>query len=91
MFAALSLAVSQFLRTFTMLFSGMEQGASAFNNIMGVANDASGSMADVATVERKIARHKALADARADAAAIGLSLDDNLEVKTTKVKAIASA
>ena len=88
MFATISLAIAQFFRAMTMFFSGVEQGASAFNNIMGVANDASGSMADVAAVERKVARFKALAVANAEAAALGMTLDADLN---TAVKSSKSA
>ena len=88
MFAVIALAISQFFRALTKLFSGFEKGAGAFDNLMGWGEDASGNFADVASIERKVARFKAIAEARNAASAIGLSLDDNLDIQDTPVKSV---
>ena len=88
MFAVISLAISQFFRALTRFFSGLEKGAGAFDNLAGWAEDASGNVADVAAIERKVARFKAIASANAEAKALGLNLDSHLDVQDAKVKPV---
>ena len=93
MFAVIAIAIAQFFSALTKLFSGLEKGAGAFTNMAGWAEDASGNFADIASIERKVKRFELIADAQVKAAALGMTLDADLNtvVKPVKVKAIAAA
>lgn len=90
MFAVIGIAISQFFRALTKLFSGLEKGAGALDNLAGWAEDASGNFADIASVERKVKRFELIAEAQTKAAALGMTLDDDLNTVIKPIKAVKS-
>lgn len=90
MFAVISVSIAQFFRALTRLFSAFEKGAGALDNMAGWSEDASGNFADIASIERKVKRFELIAEAQAKAAALGMTLDADLNTVIKPIKAVKS-
>ena len=88
MFVALSIMIKQLFAGFTRLFSAFDHAAGALEHGAKWAEDAMGSTADTAAIERQVAKFKAVSEAKNQAKLLGITLDVNGEIKDTPVKSI---
>ena len=88
MFSAISIAIAQFFRALTVFFGAFEKTAGAVDNMANWAEQASGNFADVAAIERKVARFQLESAAREKAKALGMNLDAHLDITDATVKPV---